>query len=70
MNISIATIKDYDKNKKQSTTNVIQNKPKQSQSFDPSTALRASSLLLRTGLAIILVSLNRLSIISFCVMVT
>ncbi|MHC4593620.1 MAG: hypothetical protein ACYS9C_01710 [Planctomycetota bacterium] len=31
MNTSIATIKDYDKNNKQSTTNVIQNKVKQSQ---------------------------------------
>jgi hypothetical protein len=31
MNISIATIKDYDKNNEQSTTNVIQNKAKQSQ---------------------------------------
>jgi len=31
MNISIATIKDYGKNNKQSTTNVIQNKAKQSQ---------------------------------------
>jgi hypothetical protein len=32
MNISIATIKDYDKNNEQSTTNVTKNKPKQSQS--------------------------------------
>jgi hypothetical protein len=31
MNISIAVIKDYDKNNKQSTTNVIQNKANQSQ---------------------------------------
>ncbi len=31
MNISIAVIKDYDKNNKQSTMNVIQNKAKQSQ---------------------------------------
>ena len=31
MNISIVTIKDYDKNNEQSTTNVIQNKAKQSQ---------------------------------------
>jgi hypothetical protein len=31
MNISIATIKDYDKNNKQSATNVMQNKAKQSQ---------------------------------------
>ena len=31
MSISIATIKDYDKNNEQSTTNVIQNKAKQSQ---------------------------------------
>jgi hypothetical protein len=31
MNISVAKIKDYDKNNKQSATNVIQNKPKQSQ---------------------------------------
>ena len=30
MNISIAIIKDYDKNNKQPTTNVIQNKAKQS----------------------------------------
>jgi len=34
MNIRIATIKDYDKNNKQSTTNVIQNKA------NPSTSLR------------------------------
>jgi hypothetical protein len=32
MNISIAVIKDYDKNNEQSATNVIQNKAKQSQS--------------------------------------
>jgi hypothetical protein len=32
MSISVARIKDYDKNNKQSTTNVIQNKPNQSQS--------------------------------------
>jgi len=32
MNVSIAIIKDYNKNSKQSTTNVIQNKAKQSQS--------------------------------------
>ena len=31
MNISAATIKDYDKNNKQPATNVIQNKAKQSQ---------------------------------------
>ena len=31
MNISILTIKDYGKNNKQPTTNVIQNKAKQSQ---------------------------------------
>jgi len=31
MNISILTIKDYSKNNKQSTTNAIQNKAKQSQ---------------------------------------
>ena len=31
MNISIAIIKDYDKNNEKSTTNVIQNKAKQSQ---------------------------------------
>ncbi|MHC4489853.1 MAG: hypothetical protein ACYSW7_11885 [Planctomycetota bacterium] len=31
MNISIVVIKDYDKNNKQPTTNVIQNKAKQSQ---------------------------------------
>ena len=31
MNISIAEIKDYGKYNKQSTTNVMQNKPKQSQ---------------------------------------
>jgi len=31
MDISIATIKDYDKNNEQSTTNVIQNKANQSQ---------------------------------------
>ncbi len=30
MNVSIAVIKDYDKNNKQPTTNVIQNKAKQS----------------------------------------
>jgi len=33
MNISIAVIKDYDKNNEQSTTNVIQNKANQSQFF-------------------------------------
>ncbi len=32
MNISVATIKDYDKNNEQSATNVTQNKAKQSQS--------------------------------------
>jgi len=32
MNISIETIKDYDKNNEQSATNVTQNKAKQSQS--------------------------------------
>ena len=31
MNVSIAVIKDYDKKNEQSTTNVIKNKPKQSQ---------------------------------------
>jgi hypothetical protein len=31
MNISAAVIKDYDKNNEQSTTNVTQNKAKQSQ---------------------------------------
>jgi len=30
MNVSVAIIMDYDKNNKQSTTNVIQNKAKQS----------------------------------------
>jgi len=39
INVSIATIKDYDN--EQRTTNVIQNKPKQSQSFNDSTALTA-----------------------------
>jgi len=32
IDISLATIKDYDKNREQSTMNVIQNKAKQSQS--------------------------------------
>jgi len=32
MNISIATIMDYDKNNKQPATNVMQNKAKQTQS--------------------------------------
>ncbi len=35
MNINIALIKNYDKNNKQSTMNVIQNKPKQSQFQKP-----------------------------------
>jgi hypothetical protein len=37
MSISIEIIKDYDKNNEQSTMNVIQNKPKQSQFSDRKT---------------------------------
>jgi len=49
MNISIVIIKDYDKNNEQLTTNVIQNKAKQSQLVKTGTRPKTQILSLKSG---------------------